>query len=93
VIRVLVADDHALFRDGVAALLGSQPDMTLVAEASNGCEAVQQYRAHRPDITLMDLQMPEKNGLDALSDILGESPAARIIVLTTFVGSTRPTMR
>jgi DNA-binding NarL/FixJ family response regulator len=86
VIRVLVADDHALFRDGVAALLGSQPDMTLVAEASNGCEAVQQYRAHRPDITLMDLQMPEKNGLDALSDILGESPAARIIVLTTFVG-------
>jgi DNA-binding NarL/FixJ family response regulator len=86
VIRVLVTDDHALFRDGIAALLGSQPDMTLVAEASNGCEAVQQYRAHRPDITLMDLRMPEKDGLDALGEILGEFPAARIIVLTTYVG-------
>jgi DNA-binding NarL/FixJ family response regulator len=85
VIRILVADDHALFRDGVAALLGGQPDMTLVAQASNGREAVQQYREHRPDITLMDLQMPEKNGLEALTDIRGEFPEARIIVLTTYV--------
>ena len=85
-IRVLIVDDHALFRDGVAALLGSQPDIALVGHGSNGREAVQQYRDHRPDITLMDLQMPEKDGLDALTDICGEFPDARIIVLTTYVG-------
>ena len=85
-IRILVADDHPLFRDGIAALVGSQPDMSLVAQAANGLEAIEQYREHRPDITLMDLQMPEKNGLDALTDIRGEFPDARIIVLTTYVG-------
>jgi DNA-binding NarL/FixJ family response regulator len=85
-IRILVADDHPLFRDGISALVGSQPDMTLVAQAANGLEAIEQYREHRPDITLMDLQMPEKNGLDALTDIRDEFPDARIIVLTTYVG-------
>lgn len=85
-IRILVADDHPLFRDGIAALVGSQPDMSLVAQAADGLEAIEQYRKHRPDITLMDLQMPGKNGLDALTDIRGEFPDARIIVLTTYVG-------
>lgn len=86
VIRILSCDDHALFRQGIAALLATQPDMSLVAEAANGREAVQQYRAHRPDIALMDLQMPEMNGLDALTAIRGEFPDARIIVLTTYTG-------
>ena len=85
-IRILVADDHPLFRDGIAALVGSQPDMALVAQAADGLEAIEQYRKYQPDITLMDLQMPEKNGLDALTDIRGEFPDARIIVLTTYVG-------
>jgi DNA-binding NarL/FixJ family response regulator len=85
-IRILVVDDHALFRDGIAALLGSQPDMSLVGQACDGREAVEKFREHRPDITLMDLQMPEKDGLDALADICGEFPDARIIVLTTYVG-------
>ena len=85
-IRILSCDDHALFRQGIAALLATQPDMSLVAEASNGRDAVQQFREHRPDITLMDLQMPEMNGLDALTTIRGEFPEARIIVLTTYTG-------
>jgi len=85
-IRILSCDDHALFRQGIAALLATQPDMSLVAEAANGRDAVQQYREHRPDITLMDLQMPEMNGLDALTTIRGEFPDARIIVLTTYTG-------
>jgi len=85
-IRILAVDDHPLFRQGIAALLATQPDMSLVAEASNGREAVQQFRTHRPDITLMDLQMPEMNGLDAMIAIRGEFPEARIIVLTTYVG-------
>ena len=85
-IRILSCDDHALFRQGIAALLATQPDLNLVAEASNGRDAVQQYRTHRPDITLMDLQMPEMNGLDALTTIRGEFPEARIIVLTTYTG-------
>jgi DNA-binding NarL/FixJ family response regulator len=85
-IRILAVDDHPLFRNGIAALLATQPDMNLVAEASDGREAIQKFRAHRPDITLMDLQMPEMNGLDALMSIRSEFPEARIIVLTTYTG-------
>jgi DNA-binding NarL/FixJ family response regulator len=85
-IRILTVDDHALVRKGIVAILASQPDMSLVAEASNGCEAVEQFRAHRPDITLMDLQMPEMNGLDAMVAIRAEFPDARIIMLTTYAG-------
>jgi DNA-binding NarL/FixJ family response regulator len=85
-IRVLCVDDHPLLREGVTALLGSQPDMSLVAEASNGREAIEQFRKHRPDVTLMDLQMPEMNGVDAMIAICAEFPTARIIVLTTYTG-------
>jgi DNA-binding NarL/FixJ family response regulator len=85
-IRILVVDDHPVVRQGIAVLVGTQADMTLVAEASNGREAIQQFRAHRPDITIMDLQMPEMSGLDALIAIRGEFPNARIIVLTTYAG-------
>jgi DNA-binding NarL/FixJ family response regulator len=75
-----------LFRNGIVALLAHQPDMSLVAEASNGREAIQQFRAHHPDVALMDLQMPEVNGIDALIAIRRESPEAKIIVLTTYRG-------
>jgi DNA-binding NarL/FixJ family response regulator len=85
-IRVLSVDDHPLFREGVAALLAGQSDVTLIAEASNGREAVDQFRRHRPDVTLMDLQMPEMNGVEAMAAICEEFPSARIIVLTTYVG-------
>ena len=85
-IRILTVDDHPLVREGIAGLVGVQPDMTLVAEAANGREAIQQFRAHRPDVTLMDLQMPEMNGLDAVIAIRTEFPEARIIVLTTYEG-------
>jgi DNA-binding NarL/FixJ family response regulator len=85
-IRILAVDDHALFRGGVAALVAHQSDMSLVGEASNGVEAIQKFRALRPDVTLMDLQMPEMNGLDASIAILGEFSEARIIVLTTYTG-------
>jgi DNA-binding NarL/FixJ family response regulator len=83
-IRILVVDDHPLLRSGIAALLATQADMSLIAEASNGKEALEKFRVHRPDVTLMDLQMPEMNGLDAMSAILREFPEARIIVLTTY---------
>ena len=92
-IRILSCDDHALFRQGIAALLATQPDMSLVAEASNGREAVQQYRAHRPDITLMDLQMPEMNGLEAMVAIRKEFPDAKIIILTTYESDVRDAMK
>jgi DNA-binding NarL/FixJ family response regulator len=85
-IRVLAVDDHALLRDGIVKLLASQPDMELVAEASNGREAIEQFRIHKPDITLMDLQMPEMNGFEAMIAISGEFPRARFIVLTTYTG-------
>lgn len=85
-IRILAVDDHALVREGLAVLLGAERDMALVAEASNGREAIQQFRAHHPDITLMDLQMPEMNGVDAIMAIRGEFSDAKIIVLTTYKG-------
>jgi DNA-binding NarL/FixJ family response regulator len=85
-IRIMAVDDHFIFRQGIVALLGDQADMRLVAEASNGKEAIQQYRTHQPDITLMDLQMPEMSGLDAVIAIRGEFPEAKIIVLTTYTG-------
>lgn len=85
-IRVLSVDDHALLRGGIAALIGNQTDMEVVAEASNGREALEQFRKHRPDITLMDLQMPGMSGIDAISAIRAEFPEARIMILTTHAG-------
>lgn len=85
-IRILAVDDHPVLRQGIAGLIADERDMTLVAEAANGREAIQQFRAHRPDVTLMDLQMPEMNGLDAMVAIRDEFPEARIIVLTTYTG-------
>ena len=85
-IRILSVDDHSLLRKGVAAVVNAELDMKLIAEASNGEEAVEKFRAHRPDVTLMDIQMPGLNGIEATSRILGEFPEARIIVLTTYSG-------
>lgn len=85
-IRVLTVDDHPLVRQGIAGLVGVQADMIVVGEASNGREAIQQFRTHRPDLILMDLQMPEMGGLDALIAIRNEFPDAKIIVLTTYAG-------
>lgn len=86
IIRVLTVDDHPLLREGIAALVNAEPDMKLVAEASNGLDGVEKFRLHRPDVALMDLQMPGLNGLEALSQIQAEFPGARIIVLTTYSG-------
>ncbi len=85
-IRILTVDDHPLLRKGIAALVNAEPDMKLVAEASNGQEAVESFRVHRPDVTLMDIQMPSFNGIEAICDIQNEFPDARIIVLTTYTG-------
>jgi len=86
VIRLLSVDDHPIVRDGIVRLIATQPDMKLIAEASDGQEAVEQFRKHQPDVTLMDLQMPNMNGIDAIGAIRGEFPQARIIVLTTYEG-------
>jgi DNA-binding NarL/FixJ family response regulator len=85
-IRILSVDDHPLLRSGIAALIDTQPDMRMVGEASNGKEAVQLHRQLNPDVTLMDLQMPDMSGLDAIIAIRSEQPSARIIVLTTYAG-------
>jgi DNA-binding NarL/FixJ family response regulator len=85
-IRILTVDDHLLLREGIAALVASQSDMRVVGEASNGLEALEKFRKHRPDITLMDLVMPEMKGVDAIIAIRAEFPEARIIVLTTYTG-------
>ena len=83
-IRVLIADDHAVVREGLRALIESMPDLELAGEAADGLEAVQQARDLRPDVILMDLQMPRKDGIEAIADIVGEDPKARILVLTSF---------
>src|SRR6266516_765579 len=85
-IRILAVDDHAMFRQGVAAVIRHQPDMLLVAEASTAGEAIQRFREHTPDVTLMDLRLPHMSGIDAMIAIRSEFPDARIIILTTFVG-------
>lgn len=85
-IRILTVDDHPLLRKGIAALVNAETDMKLVAEASNGEEAIEKFRSHRPDVTLMDLQMPGLNGIEAIAHIQSEFPNARIIVLTTYTG-------
>jgi len=89
VIRILTVDDHPLLRKGIAALVSAEADMELIAEASNGQEAIEKFRLHRPDITLMDLQMPETNGTEAITRIQSEFPDARIVVLTTYTGDTQ----
>ena len=88
-IRVLAVDDHPIVREGIAALIAIQPDMILVGEASDGREAIQQFRTHRPDVTVMDLQMPEICGLDALIAIRNEFPDAKIVMLTTYKSDTQ----
>src|SRR5262247_3042032 len=85
-IRILCVDDHPLLREGIIAIIRSQSDMSLVAEAANGGEAIQKFREHQPDVTLMDLRLPDMSGIDAMIAIRSEFPEARIIILTTFAG-------
>ena len=85
-IRILTVDDHQLLREGIAAVLEGQPDMVLVGQASNGREAIECFRQHRPDVTLMDLRMPDMGGIEAITAIRAEFPNARVIVLTTYAG-------
>ena len=85
-IKVMAVDDHQLLREGIASVLEGEPDMVLVAEASSGAEAIEKFRSHRPDVTLMDLQMPVMNGIDAIAAIRRDYPASRFIILTTYQG-------
>src|SRR5438105_4694306 len=85
-ISVMVVDDHPLLREGVAGIIEAQPDMRLVAEATNGREAIERYREHRPDVTLMDVRMPDLDGIDAMSAIRQTFPQARVVILTTYRG-------
>jgi DNA-binding NarL/FixJ family response regulator len=89
VIRILTVDDHPLLREGIAALLRLEPEMSLVAEAGDGVEAIEKFRLHRPDVTLMDVEMPGLNGIDAINQIRSEFPDARFIVLTTYTGDAK----
>jgi len=88
-IRILAVDDHPIVRQGIAGLVGIQTDMVLVGEASNGRDAIQQFRTQHPDVTLMDLQMPQMSGIDSLIAIRNEFPNAKVIVLTTYAGDTQ----
>src|ERR1700746_3694978 len=88
-IRILAVDDHPIVRQGIAGLVGIQTDMVLVGEASNGRDAIQQFRTHHPDITLMDLQMPEMSGIDSLIAIRNEFPDAKVLLLTTLTAQTQ----
>jgi DNA-binding NarL/FixJ family response regulator len=87
-IRVFSVDDHALLREGIAMVINAQPDMTMVAQASTGREAIERFREHKPDVTLMDLRLPDMSGIDALVAIRTEFPEARVIILTTFDSDT-----
>ena len=88
-IRILTVDDHPIVREGIAGLIATQTDMVVVGEATDGRDAIQQFRTHRPDVTLMDLQMPEMNGIDALIALRNEFPDAKILLLTTYKGDTQ----
>jgi DNA-binding NarL/FixJ family response regulator len=88
-IRILTVDDHPLLREGIAALVRGEPDMSIVAEAGDGAEAIEKFRAHKPDITLMDLQMPKFDGIETIQQIRSQFPDARIIVLTTYTGDAK----
>jgi DNA-binding NarL/FixJ family response regulator len=90
-IRILTVDDHQLLREGIAAVLEGQPDMMLIGQAGNGREAIESFRQHRPDVTLMDLRMPDMSGIEAITAIRAEFPSARIIVLTTYAGDVQAT--